>query len=79
MKNDKRTKKYNVIFKKISTWWNGKIYQNDPDSGIVYIGRVYHPSAIQARKLVKYFKEEYKFIIGTILVIIGLIFTFHQL
>lgn len=62
------------MFAKLSRWWNGEVYTNPPDVGLIYIGVVYSASAIRARKMVEYIKKEHKFLIGTIIAILSLIF-----
>lgn len=66
-------KKIKGTLEKISKWYNGEVYKNSPNSGLVYIGLVYHPSAILARKTISFIRKEYKFLIGTIIAVIGLI------
>lgn len=66
--------------KEISIWWNGKLYVNNPDDYMYYIGiQVRHPTAIIARKTISYIKREYKFIIYSVIAIIGIIMEFASL
>lgn len=68
-------KELNNVIGKISRWWNGEIYKNPPDSKFVYIGFVYHPSATLVRKVYSFLRKEYKFLLGTIIAVVGIIFS----
>lgn len=62
-----------ILMKKIQKWWHGEIPEDDPSSNIVFIGFVHSDSSILAHKIWDYFKKEHKFVIGTIIAVVGII------
>lgn len=58
---------------RLSMWWNGEWYKNSPEDKVVYIGKIYKPSSIRAHKTLEYLKREHKFLIGSIIALLGIL------
>jgi len=63
----KRIKKY------IHQWWRGVPYKNNPDSNILVLGHNRHWTSLLVRRILKYIKHEYRWIVGIILAILGVV------
>jgi hypothetical protein len=58
---------------RISTWWNGAPYENEPGSALIFMNSVdRHWSARWAHTIVDYWKEHHRWIIGAGIAVIGL-------
>jgi hypothetical protein len=62
---------------KISAWYEGRFvpHANDPNSGVVFMGGSHHHhwTATVARKLVGFWLEHWKWIIGLVVALAALI------
>lgn len=67
----------------IKKWWDGttRPYENPPNSSLVFIGFTteWHWSARIARWLVAFWKAEWKWIVGTMMAMIGLAIAYARL
>lgn len=63
--------------KAVRQWWNGRFvpYDNDPHSGLVFIGGTteHHWTAAFARRLWAFWRAEWKWILGFMVAIGGLV------
>ena len=67
------------ILRKIKLWYQGKHIDNDPDSEVLLIGFYdRHWTAVIARSVLGFVKREYKWLIGTLLLILGLVISASQ-
>lgn len=64
-----------ILSEKTLRWWHGEFYKNPPDAKLIYIGCVFSPSAILARRVVSFIKREYKFLISVLVAVTGIILT----
>ena len=65
---------------RLRSWWNGKyvVHENEPGSSLVFIGGVthWHWTARVARAVVGFLGREWKWVIGTLIALVGLTMTY---
>ena len=67
---------------RIRKWWEGKFmpYDDDPDSGVVIIGGFTHRhwTSRAAHVVVGFLGREWKWVIGTLIALVGLTMTYMR-
>ena len=66
--------------KAVQAWYQGKHYENKPEDPFVFIGFYKkHWTSKLAHALVKFWKKEYKWIIGTVIALVSLYVAYLKL
>lgn len=68
------------MLERVRSWWKGEFvpYENDPDSPIIVIGGFTHRhwTSRVARAVVGFLGREWKWVIGTLIALVGLTMTY---
>ena len=71
--------KFTDIKIRISAWWNGELYKNDPLNDIYYIGPIRHSTSAFVHSVIGFLKREYQFILNSALALDTVILTWLNL